>query len=55
MLLTDMESDKGLFEVLRADDSVPEGAEFQIPCVVHVVLVGQKKSHGIEVECKYTT
>ncbi len=54
-LLTDMESDRDLFEVLLADDEVPPGAEFQIPCVVRIVLVGQEKSHGIEVERKYTT
>ena len=47
-LLTDMESDKDLFEVLGADVSILDGAEFQIPCVVSVVLVGQEKSHGIK-------
>ena len=52
-LLTDMESDKDLFESLCADDSIPEGAEFQILCAVCAVLVGQVKSHRIEVECKY--
>ena len=49
------DNDKDMFEVLRNDDNVPPGAEFQIPCAVCVVLVGQEKSHGIEVERKYTT
>ena len=31
------------------------GAEYPIPSVVDVILVGQEKSHGIEVEHKYTT
>ena len=47
-LLTDMESDKDLFEVLRNDDDVPPGAEFQIPCVVCVVLVGQESHMGLK-------
>ena len=54
-LLTGTKSDKDIFEVLCANDSVPPGTEFQTPCVHHVVLLGQLKSHGIEVEHRYTT
>lgn len=44
-----MENNKDLFEVLLANNYVPPGAEFQVPCVAHVVLVGQLKSHGVKV------
>ena len=54
-LLTDIESDKDLFKVLHNDDDVLDGAEFQIPCMVCVVLIGQEASHGIEVEHTYTS
>lgn len=56
-LLTDMEHDKALFKVHHADDSITSGAEFQITCVVCAVLVGQLKSHEIEVYHmhRYTT
>lgn len=45
ILLTNMESAKDLFVVQHDDDSVPRGAEFQIPRVLCVVLLGQLKSH----------
>ncbi len=55
VLLIVIKSDKDLFEVLCADEITPPKADFQIPFLSHIVLMGQLKLHEIEVECTDTT
>lgn len=54
-LLTLLTCEYDLGAIFHANHSVPMGAEYQIPFVVHAVLVRQEKSHIIQMDCKYTT